>query len=97
MIALWMAYATVITLILSIAAALLDRAAAATIRQRRWVWAGALLLSVAIPAWTTIASRLRIGLEPRSVQQPPVNRAVAVARSVPTSESLLASLLARAE
>jgi beta-lactamase regulating signal transducer with metallopeptidase domain len=58
MIALWMIYATVAAALVGGAAALLERASAGQIRQRRWVWVLALTLAVLVPAWTALAARL---------------------------------------
>ena len=58
MIALWMIYATVVAALVGGAAALLERASAGQIRQRRWVWVVALAVAVLVPAWTALAPRL---------------------------------------
>jgi len=57
MIALWMIYATLVATLVGGAAALLERASAGQVRQRRWVWVLALALAVLVPAWTALASR----------------------------------------
>lgn len=49
MIALWMVYATIIATTLGLAAAIVERAGTTALRQRRWIWSVALLLSVGIP------------------------------------------------
>ena len=58
MIALWMAYSTVIALMLGAAAAIVERAGASVLRQRRWIWAAAVVLSIAIPAAMAFAPRV---------------------------------------
>ena len=57
MIALWMIYATLVAALVGGAAALLERASAGQVRQRRWVWVLALALAVLVPAWTALAPR----------------------------------------
>jgi len=57
MIALWMIYATLVSALVGAAAALLERASAGQVRQRRWVWVVALTLAVLVPAWTALARR----------------------------------------
>ena len=48
MIALWMIYATVVGALVGGAAALLERASAGQLRQRRWLWVLALTLAVLV-------------------------------------------------
>lgn len=96
MIALWMLYATIVAGVLAIAALLLDRAASATLRQRRWIWMIALGLSAAIPAWTAVAPRIGFArvsriVDPGSI---PVTGAKALGDASP---SRLAELIAHAE
>lgn len=96
MIALWMVYATLVTSILTIAGALLDRAASATLRQRRWIWMVALALSAAIPSWTAVAPR--IGLVRASRVVDPASLAPTRAKpQADASPGRLAELIARAE
>ena len=54
MIALWMMYATVVTVLLGGAASVLERASAGQVHQRRWVWVLALALAIAVPVWTSV-------------------------------------------
>jgi hypothetical protein len=55
MIALWMMYTIATAAVIGVAAAILDRATAGTLRQRRWIWLTALVASTVIPAWTALA------------------------------------------
>lgn len=50
MIAAWMVYALVISLLVSVAALIAERIAILRSCQSRWIWVSALLLSVAVPA-----------------------------------------------
>ena len=52
MIAAWMLYSTVISLVIGVAAVALERAGLS--RGRRWAWAAGVILSVAIPAWVMV-------------------------------------------
>ncbi len=54
MIALWMAYATVIGALLVVATLVVERTASGGGGQRRWISMLALVLSVAVPAWTAL-------------------------------------------
>ncbi|MDF2772150.1 MAG: peptidase BlaR1 [Geminicoccaceae bacterium] len=51
MIALWMTYAIAVAVVVGAAASILERTTAGTLRQRRWLWLGALVASSLIPAW----------------------------------------------
>ena len=90
MIALWMVYATVVAGIIGIAAAILERASAGTLRQRRGIWVTALVASAAVPAWAA--------LEPlRERSSPPVGRsggAAGAPRAV-TTDGWIATRLAQ--
>ena len=55
MIALWMAYATVIGALLVVATLVVERTTSGGGGQRRWISMLALVLSVAVPAWTALA------------------------------------------
>ena len=54
MIALWMAYATLIGSLLVVATLVVERTASGGGGQRRWISMLALMLSVAVPAWTAL-------------------------------------------
>jgi beta-lactamase regulating signal transducer with metallopeptidase domain len=70
MIALWMVYSTIIALMLGAAAAIADRAGGTVFRQRRWIWAAAILLSVAMPAVVAFMPRAEpVGNETPGVRQ----------------------------
>jgi beta-lactamase regulating signal transducer with metallopeptidase domain len=95
MIASWMIYASVVSLVLAIAAVLLDHAAAAAVRQRRWIWVAAMLLAVAIPAWTTLSQRAAPGMpaaDGRGAGTAEASRASGFGAA-----DVLAELIARAE
>src|SRR5688500_5541382 len=51
MIVLWMAYSTVVAALVGGAALVVDRTTGSVLRQRRWIWAAALVLSLGIPLW----------------------------------------------
>lgn len=62
MIAAWMVYALVISLLVSVAALIAERIAILRGQQSRWIWVSALLLSVALPAlfaWQGARSSVR--------------------------------------
>ena len=94
MIALWMAYTLVLSTGLALAAAILDRAARGSLRQRRWIWMGALTLSAGFPAWQASASRLGIGRPKPGAGQNDTGPAVAEPAK---SQSLMTQLVARAD
>ena len=54
MIALWMVYATVVAGIIGVAAVVLERASAGTLRQRRGIWLTALVASAVVPSWAAL-------------------------------------------
>ena len=54
MIALWMVYAIAVAAMVGAAASILERTTAGTLRQRRWLWLGALIASSLIPAWAAL-------------------------------------------
>jgi hypothetical protein len=85
MIALWMAYSIVVAGMVGAAAALIDRTAGSALRQRRWVWASAMLLSLGIPVWGMLRPPGRASESP----------AATTAERVPTSEEATTSLTAR--
>ena len=58
MITLLITYSLIVSLALAISASVLDRATRGVLRQRRWVWVLALLLSASVPAWQLTAQRL---------------------------------------
>lgn len=94
MIALWMVYTLILSTGLALAAAILDRAASGSLRQRRWIWMVALTLSAAVPAWQATAARLGIGrATPGTVESDAKSTAAGAAKS----QSVMAELIARAD
>ena len=57
MIALWMAYATVIGALLVVATLVVERTASGGGGQRRWISMLALMLSVAVPTWAAMEKK----------------------------------------
>ena len=57
MIALWMAYTMTVAAVMAVAAGLLERATVGTLRQRRWIWLAALVVSTVLPVWSAVATR----------------------------------------
>ena len=94
MIALWMVYTPILSTGLALAAAILDRAASGSLRQRRWIWMVALTLSAAVPTWQAAASRLGIG---RATPGAGENAAGSTVAGPAKSQSVVAELIARAD
>jgi beta-lactamase regulating signal transducer with metallopeptidase domain len=95
MIALWMAYATFVGGLVGVAAGAAERIAGATLRQRRWVWVFALMLSVAIPSWAVLRPAVPAGPGPAQVDS--ADRSVAPAPENTVVAARLAELIARAD
>ena len=49
MIALWMMYSTIVAAVLGVAAALVEKTASPIMRNRRWIWVAAVVLSAGLP------------------------------------------------
>jgi hypothetical protein len=82
MIASWMVYSTIVALMLGAAAAIADRAGGNVLRQRRWIWAAAILLSVAMPAVVAFMSQAEpVGIGTPNVRQEGLQRGAAGASS----------------
>ena len=96
MIALWMIYAAIVALMLSVAAAFVDRITRGALQQRRWIWVCALTLSGLVPAASEVAPRIGLGRAETSVEQARGRTGGSV---LPSSGALngLANLVARAE
>lgn len=97
MIALWMLLATLITLVLGVGAAVLDRAAAGAMNQRRWIWIAALTMSAAIPVVTSIGSRLGAGSEAPNAETARAQEGVVRAPGRAVTQTFMADLIARAQ
>ena len=97
MIALWMIYATTIAGILAVAAALVERAAGAAIRQRRWIWLTAVILSVAIPPIAAIAPSSDATSNARPDDSSPAPSSMARAAEESALTNRIAALLATAD
>jgi beta-lactamase regulating signal transducer with metallopeptidase domain len=95
MIALWMMYATLVTAIFAIGAAMFDRAVSGEVRQRRWIWMLALGLSAVVPLWTSVGRRIGFVQDQhtgQSAESPGDSRHTAT-----KSPNALAELIARAD
>ena len=95
MIALWMAYATVVAGVVGLAAGVVDRIAGGALRQRRWAWVLALALSVAIPGWAAFRSPVPAAESEQTDGQP--GRPVASEPASGVVAARLAELIARAD
>lgn len=96
MIALWMVYVIAVTAALGAGASLVESAAGAAGRPRRWFWMVALVLAVAIPAWTALRPDFPIRSSDGKISaSASTARASAPAASAFTTR--LAELIARAD
>ena len=82
----WMLYVTVVSLVLSLSALAAERAARLAHSSTRWIWALAIVLSLAIP--TVIAS---VSIQLPSILSPAVSQQVIALRAA-TSARLSPSL-----
>ena len=97
MIALWMIYAVVVSAILAAAATILDQAAGTAVRQRRWIWLLAIVLSAGVPAWSALAPRLGVGGIGGAANVQDSGSSPLARASMTKSAAAIATLVARAE
>jgi len=96
-IALWMIYSTVVSTVLGVAAAVVDRMSSTALHQRRWVWFASLVLSILLPLWVVVRPALSANAGPAPTSRSVVTRAGTAGglEGVPIAETL-AGLLDRA-